>query len=286
MTRVRKALIPVAGLGTRFLPVTKAVPKELLPIGTTPTIQIVIEEAAASGIEEILLVTSPHKGSIAEYFRTDTPYDRRLAELGKEKLLEGLHALAKRVRITTAPQEEPRGLGHAVLCGKQAIGQEPFLVILPDVLIESPVPCCRQLVGAYEKTGKAVNATEHSPREKLHLYGIYDIASSEGRFHRARAVVEKPRPEEAPSDFSVVGRYLFPPEIFGILERTPPGKGGEIQLADAMNTLAKDGRMIAYEYEGRQFDTGDPPGFLMANIFYGRRNFAGEIDPFLREMLC
>lgn len=285
MTKVRKAVIPVAGLGTRFLPVTKVCPKELLPIGTTPTLQIVIEEAVASGVEEIVLVTSPQKTQILEYFRSDTPYDARLKELGKEKLLDGLRDLARRVRITSAPQDAPKGLGHAILCAKAAVGSEPFLVILPDVLIESTTPCCQQLVAAYEKTGCAVNATEHTPTHQIHLYGIYDIASSEGKLHQARGVVEKPSAEEAPSDFSVVGRYLFPPELFGILEETRPGRGGEIQLADAMNTLAKQGKMVALEYEGRQFDTGDPAGFLKANIFYGRQRHANELDPFMRELL-
>ena len=285
MAKVRKAVIPVAGLGTRFLPVTKVCPKELLPIGTTPTLQIVIEEALASGVEEVVLVTSPQKAQILEYFRRDTPYEAHLAGLGKGELLKGLHDLTKRVRIASAVQDAPRGLGHAILCAKDAVGDEPFLVILPDVLIESHTPCCRQLAAAYEKTGCAVNATEHTPRHRLHLYGVYDIASSEGRLHRARGVVEKPSAEEAPSDFSVVGRYLFPPELFAILGETPPGRGGEIQLADAMHTLAKQGRMVAVEYEGRQFDTGDPAGFLIANIYYGRRRHAAELDPFLRELL-
>jgi UTP--glucose-1-phosphate uridylyltransferase len=285
MHKVRKAVIPVAGLGTRFLPVTKAVPKELLPIGTKPTLQIVIEEAAASGIEEVILVTSPIKEVIAQYFKNDTAYDQKLAELGKESLIEGLRSLTKKVAITTAPQDKALGLGHAILCAKKAVGNEPFVIILPDVLIESEVPCCRQLIDAFEKTGVAVNATEHTPREKIHLYGVYDIKSSKGRIHRAKGVIEKPKAAEAPSDFSVVGRYLFPADVFEVLESTPPGRSGEIQLADAMNTLAKLGRMVAYEYEGQQFDTGDPAGFLKANIFYGRRSYAAELDPFMREIL-
>lgn len=285
MTRVKKAVIPVAGLGTRFLPVTKAVPKELLPIGTKPTLHIVIEEASMSGIEEIILVTSPHKAQISHYFKSDTPYDVRLIELGKELLLEGLRTLTDKISVTSVMQEKPMGLGHAILCARNVVGKEPFVVILPDVLIESEIPCCRQLIDAYEKTGYAINATEHTPKEKIHLYGIYDIESSDGRYHKARRVVEKPCPEEAPSDLSVVGRYLFPEDTFEILKNTAPGRGGEIQLADAMDSLAKEGRMIAYEYEGRQFDTGDPPGFLKATIFYGRREYPEEIDLFMKEML-
>lgn len=285
MVQVRKAAIPVAGMGTRFLPVTKAVPKELLPIGTKPTLQIVIEEAAASGIEEIVLITSPDKAEIANFFRSDTVYDRKLKAAGKENMLDGLYSLLKKVKITLAPQEKPRGLGHAILCAKKAVGNEPFIIILPDVLIESKVPCCRQLVDAFDKTGCAVNATEHTPKNQIHLYGIYDIERSDGPFHYARGVVEKPKADEAPSDFSVVGRYLFPPEVFKVLEETPPGKGGEIQLADAMNTLARSGRMVAFEYKGRQFDTGDPLGFLQANVYYGYQSYKGALEKFVDEVM-
>lgn len=282
---VRKVVIPVAGMGTRFLPVTKAVPKELLPIGTKPTLQLVVEEAAVSGIEEVILVTSPDKHTITDFFKTDTTYDKKLKAAGKEKMLEGLYSLLKKVKITEAPQENPKGLGHAILCAKKAVAGEPFIIILPDVLIESKTPCCKQLIDAFEKTGCAVNATEHTPRDKIHLYGIYDIARSEGKYHYAKGVIEKPKAEEATSDFSVVGRYLFPPDVMKILEETPPGRGGEIQLADAMNTLSKQGKMIAYEYEGRQFDTGDPEGFLAANIFYGCRDYGEKIKPFIRNSL-
>lgn len=285
MARVRKAVIPVAGMGTRFLPITKSVPKELLPIGTKPTLQIVIEEAVASGIEEIVLVTSPDKGSIINFFRNDTPYDNKLAELGKEDLLSGLRALTGKIRITAAPQVKPKGLGHAILCAKEAVGREPFIVILPDVIIESRIPCCKQLISAFEDTGCAINATEHTPQDQLHLYGIYDIAFSEERYHYAKGVIEKPQASEATSDFSVVGRYLFPAEVFDILETMPPGRGGEIQLADAQNALAKQNQMVALEYVGQQFDTGDPAGFLKANIFYGMKKHGDELCEFMKKMI-
>lgn len=281
---IKKAVIPVAGLGTRFLPATKAVPKELLPIVTTPTLHIVVEEVYKSGVEEVVLVSSPIKTQIKEYFRNDTAYDRELIRLGKGNLLDSINSLVKNVRITIAPQAEPRGLGHAVLCAKDAVGREPFIVILPDVLIESSVPCCKQLISAFEKTKVCVNATEHSPRDKLHLYGIYDISRSEGRYHFAKGVIEKPKTEDATSDLSVVGRYLFTPEVFDILENLPPGRGGEIQLADAMDVLAKKGQMVAFEYEGRQFDTGDPVGFLKANIFYGLKKYPEELGKFIKEL--
>jgi len=281
---VTKVVIPVAGMGTRFLPVTKAVPKELLPIGTKPTLQFVIEEAADAGVTEVILVSSPQKQLIQDYFDRNTPYDKALAKQKKEHMLEGQRRLADRITIRSVMQDEPKGLGHAILCAKDAVGDEPFVVILPDVLIESTTPCCKQLIDAYEKTGCSVNATEHTPRAQLHLYGIYDIRTSDGRYHWAKSVVEKPSADEAPSDFSVVGRYLFTPDVFTILENTPPGKGGEIQLADAMNTLAHDNRMVAYEYEGQQFDTGDNLGFIKANIFYGLKNYPDELKKFMAEL--
>lgn len=282
--KIRKAVIPVAGLGTRFLPVTRVVPKELLPIVTTPTLQIVVDEAVRSGIEEIILVTSPLKGDITRYLSLEIAYDHKLEGHGKLGLLDSLKKILKNISIKTVVQEKAIGLGHAVLCAKGAVGNEPFVVILPDVLIESEIPCCRQIIDVFEKTGSAVSATEHSPRDKLHLYGIYDIESSDGRCHKAKGVVEKPPPGKAPSDLSVVGRYLFLPDVFSILENTKPGRNGEIQLADAMDTLAKMGKMFAFEYEGRQFDTGDPAGFLKANVFYGMKLMGKELLPFIREI--
>ena len=281
---IKKAVIPVAGLGTRFLPVTKSLPKELLPIGTKPTLHMVIDEAVSSGLTEIIFVNSPQKKLIEDYFSLDTAYDMELEKKHKGGLLAELKTLLQKIFITSVPQREPKGLGHAILCAKEAVGDEPFVVILPDVLIESEVPCSRQLIEAYEKTGSSVNATEHTSREKLSLYGIYDIAKSEGKFHWARSVIEKPEASKAPSDFSVVGRYLFTPDVFEILENTPPGKNGEIQLADAMNTLAKSGRMIAYEYEGRQFDTGDEEGFIKANLYYGLKKYPNEIGAYIKQL--
>lgn len=282
--RVRKAVIPAGGLGTRFLPVTKSVPKELLPIGTKPTLQIVIEEAVASGIEEVLLVLSPQKEYLLDFFSRDTGYVRELNARGKGTMLTGLHSLLEQVKIRTVKQPEPKGLGHAVLCTQDVVGNEPFLIILPDVLIVSKTPCCRQLIDAYNKVGCSVSATEHTPKSMLHLYGIYDVERTEGKVHWARGVVEKPATKDAPSDFSVVGRYLFDPEVFPVLEQLKPGRNEEIQLADAMHELAKKGRMAAVEYEGRQFDTGDPMGFLKANIYYSWQSAPKELNEFLKEM--
>lgn len=284
MTLVKKAVIPAAGMGTRFLPVTKIIPKELLPIATKPALQIVIEEAVSSGITDIILVTSPLKRGIENYFKWDTSYDKLLAARKKEPSLDELKKLTDSVSLTLVLQEKPLGLGHAVLCAKKAVGNEPFAVLLPDVLIESQRPCTLQLTEAFKNTGTSVNATEHTPRDRLCLYGVYDIESSSGRLHKARRIVEKPKPADAPSDLAVVGRYVFTPEVFSILEETRAGKGGEIQLADAMDSLAKSGRMHAYEFEGRQFDLGDKLGFLLANIYYGCKEFPHEIKNFMQTL--
>jgi len=284
-TVVKKAVIPAGGLGTRFLPVTKSVPKELLPIGTKPTLLMVLEEAVASGIEQVILITSPQKVHIMDFFDTDSEYVRELAARGKAPLLESLNELLRNIEVIPIQQIKPRGLGDAVLCSKDVVGDEPFIVILPDVVIDSKMPCCKQMIDAYEKTGCSLSATEHTPRDQIHLYGIYDIERSEGRVHWAKGVVEKPSADEAPSDLSVVGRYCFSPEVYDLLERTKPGKGGEIQLADAQNALAKAGKFVAYEYEGRQFDTGDPLGFLKANIFYSWHTAPEELKSFVGNMI-
>ncbi|MFH1652826.1 MAG: UTP--glucose-1-phosphate uridylyltransferase [Pseudomonadota bacterium] len=281
MSKVRKTVIPVAGLGTRFLPVTKTSPKELLPIGTTPTLQFVIEEAADSGIEEIILVTNPRKFQITEYFRLGGEYEEALKKLGKLKMLDSLHALLKRVKIIEAIQDAPHGLGHAIHCAKKAVNGEPFVIQLPDEIYDSSTPCVRQLIDVYEKMGSSVNATAHSPREEIQLYGIHNIASSEGGLHKSKGVVEKPHPDEAPSDLCVAGRYLFTPDIFEVIENTPPGANGEIQLADAMNTIAKEGNLYAYEFEGKRFDTGDKLGYIKANIHFGFRDFPNELKSFI-----
>ncbi len=283
--KVKKAVIPAGGLGTRFLPATKSVAKELLPIGNKPTLQMVIEEAVESGIEEIILVTSPIKTQLTDFFSEDTAYVRELDARGKGAMIAELKDLISKVRIRAVYQEEPKGLGHAILCAAADVGNDPFIVILPDVLITSKTPCCKQLMDVYAKVDCSVSATEHTPRDQIHLYGIYDVKRSEGRIHWARGVVEKPSADEAPSDLSVVGRYLFTPEVFDFLETTQPGKGGEIQLADAMNALAKDGKMVAYEYEGRQFDTGDVMGFLKANIYYNWHLGPEELKKFVKEMM-
>lgn len=248
--RVRKAIIPAAGLGTRLRPVTDFIPKELLPIGTKPSIFYVLEETQNSGIEEVILVISKLK----------------------KPFFERLEIFFPDLKFHFPIQETALGLGHAVLVGEDFIHEEPFLVLLPDVLMESKVPASQQLMQAFEECGTSVDGSVKTPREKLHLYGVHDIVDSKGKLHRSKGVVEKPKAEEAPSDLSLVGRYLFTPEIFEIQKATPPGKRGEIQLADAMNTLAKKGRLYTYELEGIPFDVGTPEGYLRTLHHFGEKS--------------
>jgi len=269
---VKKVVIPAAGLGTRFLPMTKVFPKELLPIVDKPALQYVIEEAVDSGIDEIILVISKGKETIAEYFTHNKEYEAKLKELGKEKLLDELNDFIKRFKITLAYQDEPKGLGHATYCAKDAVGDEPFILILPDVIIESDPPCSKQLIDVYNRIGKSVIYTEHTPRDQLHLYGVLDLESSVGPLHKIRQMIEKPSADEAPSDLTIVGRYLFTSSIFPLIEQTKPGKGGEIQITDAMTELAKTEGLYAFEHEAKVFDTGDKLGYMRANVHYGVRN--------------
>lgn len=273
---VTKAVIPAAGLGTRFLPATKTVPKELLPLITKPTLQFVVEEAYQAGVREFIFIISPDKPNPASHFQPNPIYQKHLEEKGKADWLKDLNEIIDNIEVISVEQKNPLGLGHAVLMGKEAVGDDPFLVLLPDVVIDAEVPCSQQLIEAYAKAGASMSATEHTPKEKIHLFGVYDIESSEGRLHKAKSVVEKPATEDAPSDLSVVGRYLFTPDVFELLEKTPKGKGGEVQLADAQNTLAGAGAFYAYEFAGRHFDTGDPEGYLKANIHFGIKQFGKE----------
>ena len=248
--QVRKAVIPAAGLGTRFLPATKATPKEMLPIVDKPTIQYIIEEALASGIEDILIITGRSKRAIEDHFDRSIELELNLAAGGKAQELE-----------------EPRGLGHAILCAKQFIGDEPFAVLLGDDVVDGEVPALKQLMDVYDKTGASVLGVQEVPQEKVSSYGI--VASeptAEPRTFTVSDMVEKPGVEEAPSRLAVLGRYIINPEVFPILEATKPGRGNEIQLTDALKELAKLQKMYAYNFEGRRYDVGDKQGFLEATV--------------------
>lgn len=276
--KITRAVIPAAGLGTRFLPATKATPKEMLPIVDKPTIQYIVEEALASGIEDILIITGRSKRAIEDHFDRSVELELSLEEKKQEELLKQVQEISD-IRIHYIRQKEPKGLGHAILCAKQFIGNEPFAVLLgDDVVYNDEKPALRQLMDVYEETGASVLGVQEVPREKVSSYGIVAArATKEPRTFAVADMVEKPSIEEAPSNMAVLGRYVITPEVFGILEETPPGRGNEIQLTDALRTLAKIQPMYAYNFEGRRYDVGDKQGFLEATVEYALRR------PELRE---
>ena len=265
--KVKKAIIPAAGLGTRFLPATKAQPKEMLPIVDKPTIQYIIEEAVASGIEDIIVVTGRNKRSIEDHFDRSIELELELERSGKTEMLQMVRDISEMANLHYIRQKEPRGLGHAILCAKQFIGDEPFAVLLGDDVVDGEVPALKQLMDVYDKTGASVLGVQEVPQEKVSSYGI--VASeptAEPRTFTVSDMVEKPGVEEAPSRLAVLGRYIINPEVFPILEATRPGRGNEIQLTDALKELAKLQKMYAYNFEGRRYDVGDKQGFLEATV--------------------
>jgi len=264
--QLRKAIIPAAGLGTRFLPATKAQPKEMLPIVDKPTLQYIIEEAVQSGIEEILIITGRNKKSIEDHFDKSVELELELEAKGKYDLLEEVRKISDMVNIHYIRQKEPRGLGHAILCAKSFIGNEPFAVMLGDDIVDNEKPCLKQMMEVYARYKTTILGVQQIPRGDVSKYGIVDGRLIEDRIYKVRELVEKPSVEEAPSDIAILGRYVITPAIFGILEQTTPGKGGEIQLTDALNVLAQQEAMYAYIFEGRRYDVGDKQGFLQATV--------------------
>lgn len=266
MQKVRKAVIPAAGLGTRFLPVTKATPKEMLPIVDKPTIQYIVEEALASGIEEILIITGRSKRAIEDHFDRSIELELNLEASGKTAELEMVKEISS-IRIHYTRQKEPRGLGHAILCAKQFVGNEPFAVLLGDDVVDAQVPALKQLINVYDKTGASVLGVQEVPLEKVSSYGIVTSQpTDELRTFTVSDMVEKPAVEDAPSRLAVLGRYVITPEVFDILEQTSPGRGNEIQLTDALKVLSNEQAMYAYNFEGRRYDVGDKQGFLEATV--------------------
>jgi UTP--glucose-1-phosphate uridylyltransferase len=258
---VRKAVLPAAGLGTRFLPATKALPKEMLPVVDKPLIQFAVEECVASGIENIIIVTGRGKSAIEDHFDASPELERFLTEKGKTQLAEEVRRISNMVHFSYTRQREALGLGHAVLTAKDLVGDEPFAVLLGDVIIDAERPATRQLMDIYEATGLGTIAVDLVPLDQVHLYGVVDAEPATGphaseRLLRVRDLVEKPSKENAPSNLGVTGRYVLPPEIFACLEQTPVGRGGEIQLTDALRRLAKERGLLAYRYEGRAYDAG------------------------------
>ena len=265
MQKIRKAIIPAAGLGTRFLPATKAQPKEMLPIVDKPAIQFIIEEAIDSGIEEILIITGRNKRSIEDHFDRSLELEMQLKAQGKYDQLKMIEEISD-VTIHFIRQKEALGLGHAVLCAKQFVGYEPFAVMLGDDLVDADAPCLSQLIDVYNDLGGSVLGVQEVPEETVSNYGIVTPRAVKPNVWQAMDLIEKPAKEEAPSRLAVLGRYILDPEIFTILEKTQPGRGGEIQLTDAIRVLAGQQAVYAYNFYGRRYDIGDKEGFLEATV--------------------
>ncbi len=266
--RVKKAIIPAAGLGTRFLPATKAQPKEMLPIVYKPTIQYIIEEAVASGIEEILIITGRNKRAIEDHFDKSVELENELQNSGKDELLKMTKEITNMANIYYIRQKEPKGLGHAISCARTFVGNEPFAVMLGDDVVDSEVPCLRQMIDCYNEFKTTILGVQTVPMDDVSKYGIVKGMHIEDRVYKVKDLVEKPKVDEAPSNIAILGRYIITPQIFEILSNTKPGKGGEIQLTDALKTLAGYEAMYAYNFEGRRYDVGDKLGFLQASVEY------------------
>lgn len=274
--RVKKAVIPAAGLGTRFLPATKAQPKEMLPIVDKPTIQYIIEEAVASGIEEILIITGRNKRAIEDHFDKSVELENELESHGKEELLNEVRNISKMADIYYIRQKEPRGLGHAISCARTFVGNEPFAVMLGDDIVDSKVPCLKQLIDCYNEYKTSILGVQEVPHEEVSKYGIVKGMYIEDRVYKVKDLIEKPKVEESPSNIAILGRYIITHNIFDILKDTKPGKGGEIQLTDALRTLVGQEAMYAYNFEGRRYDVGDKLGFLQATVEFALKK--GDIN--------
>ena len=278
-------MFPVAGLGTRFLPATKAVPKEMLPVVDKPLIQYAVEEAAAAGIEAFIFVTAEGKQAIQAHFEPAGKLEATLADSGKTDILEAVRAVIPAgAKFDYVIQDRPLGLGHAVWCARDLVGDEPFAVLLPDDLVMAETPCLAQLVAAQAETGGNVVAVEEVPRDQTQHYGVLDIEADDGRLAAAKGLVEKPDPADAPSRLAIIGRYVLLPEVFDHLAQIEAGTGGEIQLTDAMAKMIGKAPFHGLRFEGRRFDCGNTAGFLEANLAFALRR--EDLAPAVREMLA
>lgn len=286
MTTIRKAVFPAAGLGTRFLPATKAQPKEMLPIVDKPIIQYGIEEAVASGIDQIIVVTGRDKRAIVDHFDISFELEHYLKDRGKTKELQVVRRISDMVEPMYIHQKEPLGLGHAVLMAKDVVGNEPFAVFLADDIIRSKTPAMRQMMEVYERHEVSVLALQRVEPDQVSRYGIVKVASSDGRVHEVADMVEKPEPGKAPSNLAILGRYVLQPSVFGILETTREGVGGEIQLTDALRTMAQQERLLGLEFEGTYYDVGTVAGFLKTSIAFAleRPAIREELLSYLRNL--
>jgi len=284
---IRKCVVPAAGLGTRFLPATKAIPKEMLPIVDAPTLQYIVEEAVAAGMGEVILISGRGKESMIDHFDLAVELEGVLRARGKEEELRKLRAVSELANVVSVRQKEPLGLGHAVLCARDLVGQEPFGVILGDDVIDAEEPAILQLARAYRKHRLAVVALMEVPPEETHLYGIAAGEPIDEETVRITRIVEKPKKGTAPSNLAVIGRYVLPPEVFDILARQPPGVGGEIQLTDALATLRERQGLIGLKFKGLRYDAGDKVGYVKANVAYAlkRPDLRGPLMDWLREVV-
>lgn len=281
--KVRKAIIPAAGLGTRFLPATKAQPKEMLPIVDKPTIQYIVEEAIESGIEDIIIVTGRNKRSIEDHFDKSLELEIELQKTGKEELLSLVKDISNLVDIHYIRQKEPKGLGHAIHCARSFVGNEPFAVLLGDDIVEAEKPCLKQLIDIYNEYKTTVLGVQHVPNEDVSRYGIVDCKLIEDRVYKVKDLIEKPERNRAPSDVAILGRYILTPKIFNSLENLTPGAGGEIQLTDALRELVKAEAIYAYDFTGKRYDVGNKLGYLQATVEFAlkdndiKEEFAGYL---------
>ncbi|MFC4810710.1 UTP--glucose-1-phosphate uridylyltransferase GalU [Paenibacillus sp. GCM10023250] len=284
-TRVRKAIIPAGGLGTRFLPATKAQPKEMLPLIDKPAIQYIVEEAVASGIESIMIVSGRNKRAIEDHFDKSFELEAELEASGKAEMLELVRGISHLAEIVYIRQGAPLGLGHAVLCARRFVGDEPFAVLLGDDILQSSRPCLAEMIDLYEERASSVVAVMDVPWDQTHKYGIVDLAEAGGG--RLKGLVEKPAPAEAPSNLAIVGRYVLEPGIFELLEHAKPGKGGEIQLTDSLQRLNQTNPMTAFRFEGQRYDVGDKLGFVQATIDLAlrRSDLADDVRRYMIERL-
>ncbi|AMM94007.1 UTP--glucose-1-phosphate uridylyltransferase [Peribacillus simplex] len=266
MKKITKAIIPAAGLGTRFLPATKAMPKEMLPIVDKPTIQYIVEEAVAAGIEDIIIVTGKGKRAIEDHFDYAPELEQNLMEKGKIDLLNKVQYSTNLANIHYIRQKEPKGLGHAVWCARKFIGDEPFAVLLGDDIVQSETPCLKQLINQFEETNHSIIGVQTVPKEETNRYGIIDPAFQDGRLYQVENFVEKPELGTAPSNLAIMGRYILTPEIFSILDQQEAGAGGEIQLTDAIQQLNQIQQVFAYDFEGKRYDVGEKLGFVKTTI--------------------
>lgn len=283
MQKVRKAVFPAAGLGTRFLPATKASPKEMLPLVDKPLIQYVIEEAVASGIESIIIVTGRGKASVEDHFDVSFELEKLLEERGKTELLREMRAISEMARVSYVRQREALGLGHAILQARDSVGNEPFAVMLSDDIIDSETPALKQLLNVYEKYNAPVVGTMRVAGEAISRFGVIDAEEVEAGVYRIKDMVEKPKFSEAPSDLAIIGRYILTPDIFDEIEKTAPGAIGEIQITDAMRSLLKKRPFYAVRFEGTRYDAGDKLGFLIATVEFALKH--PELGPEFREYL-